>query len=243
MAGDLARFEWQPVNTTASNVEYARANFVFHKGQKGSAVKALQAALNALGIPTKIDGVYGPATEKSVLAFQRSAGLAPGIAGPKTSAALYAALAAATVNTAAKVKEAPKESPASQQSLRQLASVQSAHSEIASVSAPVTASDIAQANATLSNIRASQGSVAAKLNSPEALSQVVVPPKSLSTDSSSLAIGKGNDVEGSGDGYGHGLVSSPFDKDNPMKNWPWGVAALGCALAFALVKKAVVARF
>ena len=243
MTKDLARFQWHPVNTTASNVEYVRTNFVFHKGQKGKEVKALQAALKALGIPTKVDGVYGPATEKSVVAFQRSAGLAPGLAGPQTSTALYAALASATVNAAAKVKQAPKESPASQQSLKQLAEVQAAHSEIASITGPISATDVAQANTTLSNIQASQGNVAAKLNSPDALSEVVVPPKTATPQSEDLKIESGNAAEGYGDGYGHGLIASPYHKDNPAKNWPWGVAALGCALAFALVKKSVVSRF
>eukprot|EP00833_Pecoramyces_ruminatium_P007862 jgi/Orpsp1_1/1181894/evm.model.c7180000079044.1 len=54
------------------------------KGSKGEDVKKLQ---KCLGI--KIDGIFGPDTEKAVIAFQKKKGLDPdGIVGKKTWAAL-----------------------------------------------------------------------------------------------------------------------------------------------------------
>lgn len=63
-------------------------------GAKGAAVKQLQRALKSVGYnPGAIDGSYGPSTESAVKQFQQANGLvADGIAGPKTIAALKAAL-------------------------------------------------------------------------------------------------------------------------------------------------------
>src|SRR5713226_3672034 len=63
-------------------------------GAKGAQVRALQQALADLGYsPGKIDGSYGPATQKALTSFQRAAKLSPdGILGPKTLAALRKAL-------------------------------------------------------------------------------------------------------------------------------------------------------
>jgi hypothetical protein len=48
-------------------------------GAKGTQVKALQQTLAALGYsPGKIDGSYGPATQKAVASFQRASKLSPG---------------------------------------------------------------------------------------------------------------------------------------------------------------------
>jgi len=60
------------------------------EGSAGSEVAKLQAQLQDLGFnPGPIDGMFGPATEAAVLAFQKSAGLlADGIAGPRTQGAL-----------------------------------------------------------------------------------------------------------------------------------------------------------
>ncbi len=56
---------------------------------QGDDVKALQAALVAKGATLPVDGVFGPDTEKAVLAFQSSSQLvADGVAGPATKAAL-----------------------------------------------------------------------------------------------------------------------------------------------------------
>lgn len=64
-------------------------------GDSGDSVTALQQALQALGFdPGTVDGKYGAATEQAVTAFQQSKDLAAdGIAGPKTIAAINAALA------------------------------------------------------------------------------------------------------------------------------------------------------
>ena len=58
--------------------------------------RELQTRLAALGYaPGPIDGAWGKRTEAATLAFQRAAGLYPdGIAGPKTQAALMAAIEA-----------------------------------------------------------------------------------------------------------------------------------------------------
>jgi len=56
------------------------------RGSKGKAVKVLQVILGGLDI----DGSFGPATQASVLAFQKNHGLeADGIVGPRTWKALF----------------------------------------------------------------------------------------------------------------------------------------------------------
>ena len=58
-------------------------------GSQGDEVRAIQKKLNELGYGLKVDGIYGSATRKAVVAFQKSKGLtADGVAGPKTLAAL-----------------------------------------------------------------------------------------------------------------------------------------------------------
>jgi len=59
-------------------------------GSSGEDVAALQRALEDAGFsPGSVDGVFGPATEAAVLAFQRSEKLAAdGIVGPNTAEAL-----------------------------------------------------------------------------------------------------------------------------------------------------------
>ena len=56
---------------------------------------AVQTALSRLGFsPGPIDGAWGPKTRAAVVAFQRAKGLSPdGVVGPKTIAALQAAVA------------------------------------------------------------------------------------------------------------------------------------------------------
>lgn len=59
------------------------------RGGRGEAVRALQLALTARGYPLAADGMFGPATERAVRAFQTRSRLAvDGIAGPATLAAL-----------------------------------------------------------------------------------------------------------------------------------------------------------
>jgi putative chitinase len=59
-------------------------------GDRGKAIKALQAALLARGFnPGLVDGDFGAGTQAALLAFQRSSGLlADGVAGPRTQTAL-----------------------------------------------------------------------------------------------------------------------------------------------------------
>lgn len=59
-------------------------------GTTGHAVERLQNDLRRHGMGITADGVYGPATETAVRAFQRERGLViDGIAGPKTHRALH----------------------------------------------------------------------------------------------------------------------------------------------------------
>lgn len=58
-------------------------------GSQGDEVRAIQQKLADLGYGVKVDGIYGSATKKAVIAFQKANGLtADGIAGQKTLAAL-----------------------------------------------------------------------------------------------------------------------------------------------------------
>lgn len=62
---------------------------VLRRGQRGDKVKGLQKALSKHGHDLVVDGVFGPATERAVKAFQREKGLVvDGIFGPKTGAAM-----------------------------------------------------------------------------------------------------------------------------------------------------------
>lgn len=68
---------------------------MLRNGSRGQGVKELQTLLNAKIIPSprlEADGVYGPRTYQSVMAFQRQSRIkVDGIAGPQTIAALKAA--------------------------------------------------------------------------------------------------------------------------------------------------------
>jgi murein L,D-transpeptidase YcbB/YkuD len=66
---------------------------LLRRGSGGEAVRDLQQALSALGYPVKADGLFGPATERAVRAFQRDHGLGvDGVAGPDSFAAMARAL-------------------------------------------------------------------------------------------------------------------------------------------------------
>jgi peptidoglycan hydrolase-like protein with peptidoglycan-binding domain len=64
------------------------------RGSSGPAVEALQRALVQLGhSPGAADGKFGPATDRAVRAFQSKSGLmADGVVGPRTKAAIAAAI-------------------------------------------------------------------------------------------------------------------------------------------------------
>jgi len=67
-----------------------------HRGDRGEAVRDLQAALSGAGYPVAVDGAFGPLTKAAVERFQRDAGLAvDGIVGSRTRAALRRALSLA----------------------------------------------------------------------------------------------------------------------------------------------------
>lgn len=58
---------------------------VLKKGAKNDTVRALQALLVGYGSDIQVDGIFGPATDKALRAYQKSNGLAvDGIAGPAT---------------------------------------------------------------------------------------------------------------------------------------------------------------
>lgn len=62
---------------------------VLNRGASGQVVRLLQEKLTAAGFPTDVDGSFGPATQRSVRAFQTSRGLvADGIVGARTAGAL-----------------------------------------------------------------------------------------------------------------------------------------------------------
>jgi hypothetical protein len=81
--------------TTQTSPAPAAPTAPLKPGDTGASVKALQRALARLGFGAgAIDGQYGPSTTKAVASFQRARGLtADGVVGPKTLAALTAALA------------------------------------------------------------------------------------------------------------------------------------------------------
>lgn len=64
---------------------------ILKQGAKGRHARTLQSRLTELGFsPGAIDGIFGPATEAAVMAFQKSNGLlADGIVGPRTSKELF----------------------------------------------------------------------------------------------------------------------------------------------------------
>ena len=61
------------------------------RGMKGAAVEKVQRSLSELGYPLAADGIFGPATQRTVKRFQADHALAAdGIVGPKTMAKLEA---------------------------------------------------------------------------------------------------------------------------------------------------------
>lgn len=68
-----------------------------HLGSKGEEVKKIQHGLNQVGYKLTEDGDWGKNTQAAVLDFQKKAGMDPdGLWGPKSEAALAAAIAAKT---------------------------------------------------------------------------------------------------------------------------------------------------
>lgn len=106
-----------------ATVQRQAAGGLLRRGMRGPEVESLQADLGRVGHALAVDGIFGPATQAAVVAFQRAAGLAAdGIVGPATRDALAGGKAAgkgsvekeawapAEEETAAK-KGAPDEGP------------------------------------------------------------------------------------------------------------------------------------
>jgi peptidoglycan hydrolase-like protein with peptidoglycan-binding domain len=81
-----------PTTTKAAPVGRHLGDRGLRPGATGHDVRVLQDYLTRAGFRTGVDGSFGPATTRSVRAFQGAAGLAvTGFAGPKTIAALRTA--------------------------------------------------------------------------------------------------------------------------------------------------------
>jgi hypothetical protein len=69
---------------------------ILRRGSRGAEVRRIQEWLCLGGWSVRVDGAFGPATERAVRDFQAASGLAAdGLAGPRTFAALAAAMAEA----------------------------------------------------------------------------------------------------------------------------------------------------
>jgi predicted secreted Zn-dependent protease len=77
-------------------------------GSRSPAVTTLQQQLVAAGGSLSVDGIFGPGTQKAVIAFQSGAGLTPdGIVGPKTWQALKSGAATTAPAPGGKSKGTP----------------------------------------------------------------------------------------------------------------------------------------
>lgn len=87
--GKLARAYARHAADISGSKSKSAATGLLKQGSRGEAVRTLQIALLAAGHALTIDGIFGPATERSVRAFQaRHHLVVDGIVGPATIAAL-----------------------------------------------------------------------------------------------------------------------------------------------------------
>jgi peptidoglycan hydrolase-like protein with peptidoglycan-binding domain len=78
------------------------------RGSAGPGVETLQRCLALLGYAVAVDGKFGPGTEQAVRAFQGRSGLtADGVCGPRTKAAIAAAVGGGAAPTPVPVPPAP----------------------------------------------------------------------------------------------------------------------------------------
>lgn len=105
VTGKLGPRVW---NALGNAVSPPQASLLLKPGMVGPAVKDLQTLLDQVGNTLPTDGHYGPLTTAAVTQFQRTHGITPtGNAGPKTMAALEAAVEPKNAITAASTTTAP----------------------------------------------------------------------------------------------------------------------------------------
>ncbi len=91
-SGMIAR-EYKNLTGKAARIKSKVRQQSLRLGSEGYMVEALQKKLNSLGYATGIDGDFGPATRRALVAFQADIGLkTDGIAGRKTNDALEKAV-------------------------------------------------------------------------------------------------------------------------------------------------------
>lgn len=79
------------IRTAPNRTASTSYNTTIKQGVTGILAAELQTALSASGYPVKVDSIFGPATRKAVIRFQKDHQLVPdGIVGPLTWTMLYA---------------------------------------------------------------------------------------------------------------------------------------------------------